>query len=295
MLFKQLLSLSLFATVALTGCSTPPSDPIRVMSFNIRYSAANDGENAWPKRRELLFKTIEVFNPDILGLQEVLDDQAEEIRARFPAYHYVGVGRDDGKKAGEAVPVLVRSSRFEVLDEGHIWLCETPDVPGIRGWDAALPRMVTWICLKTRERPDVELYVFNTHFDHVGERARLESARLIRKNVESLGNLPILVIGDFNSAPDSPAGATLRQRRGTESDLLDTYASVAVETLEVGTYHGFTGARLAARIDWILHTPRIETLSATIDHTAEDGRFPSDHFPVTATVRIIRTPGWYGD
>jgi endonuclease/exonuclease/phosphatase family metal-dependent hydrolase len=261
------------------GCSVP--GPFRVMSFNIRYPAADDGPNIWELRHDLVIETIRNQNADILGLQEVLAAQAAELRAALPEYGFIGVGRDDGAEQGEFVPIFYRRQRFTLTDSGHFWLSAHPDQPGSVGWDAALPRMATWVRLQFKDAPLTEITVVNTHFDHSGERARVESAKVIRRLVESLGGQPLVVLGDFNCPPGSEPHWILTEERSHPTALRDALAAA-----DGGTYHAFTGTAREGRIDWILIGRRCEVLAAAIDRTERNGRYPSDHFPVAATLRL---------
>lgn len=264
------------------ACQMP--EPIRVMSFNVRYGTASDGDNAWEHRRELVFTTIRDHAPDVLGLQEVLDWQLDELHAALDDYEYVGFGRDDGKRAGEFAPILYNKRTFRLVEGGQVWLSETPSEPGSVGWDAVLPRVVTWAELAYRKSPQNTILVFNTHFDHAGETARLESARLIRRMVEVHGGEPVILTGDFNCTPGSRPFDVLTEDRGNLTELRDTLA--VVEGEDSGTYHGFTGRPTGGRIDWILCNRRFVVLEAGIVRQSAHGRYPSDHFPVTATVEL---------
>ena len=202
---------ALLVVSGVCGCAMPP--PLRVLSFNIRYGTADDGTNRWSYRRDLVIQTIRANAPDVIGMQEVLAFQADELRQALPEYEYVGVGRDDGVRGGEAVPIMFKRERFVPVDLGHIWLSPQPDQPGLCGWDAACPRMITWVRLGFRKYPLNSFYVFNTHFDHHGERARLESAKLLRRATDALGGKPLIVMGDFNCGPGSPPYAVPDCRR----------------------------------------------------------------------------------
>ena len=267
------------------GCAAPP--PMRVMTFNIRYGAAPDGENRWELRRQRVFDSIRANDPDILGLQEVLDFQARELRAALPEYEFVGVGRDDGKEAGEYAPVMFRRKLFQVLEFGYLWLSPHPETPGEKGWDAACPRMVTWVRLGFKLAPLHSVYVFNTHFDHVGKRARLESARILRKMTDALGGKPLIVMGDFNCGPDSPPYEVLTGNQGNLAELYDVYRLSGQPEAVAGTFNGFQETTSGPRIDWILVSRRMEALKCTIDQRMIDAHYPSDHFPVTAEVRVL--------
>ena len=281
-LIRRALALAILALPI--GCGMPA--PIRVMSFNIRYGTASDGENRWDRRADLVFDTIRTYAPSILGLQEVLAFQAEALCAALPDYEFVGVGRDDGEAAGEFAPILFHSKTFELIDRGHFWLSETPDAPGSVGWDAALPRIATWTRLRFRKHPLNEILVINTHFDHRGKRARIESAKILRRLVETMGGTPIVLLGDFNSPPGSQVPRILTEPRGNLAELHDAFARNGQSETGVGTHHGFRGNSDGARIDWIMHSRRFETLEMGIERGHRDGRYPSDHFPVTATLRL---------
>jgi endonuclease/exonuclease/phosphatase family metal-dependent hydrolase len=263
-----------------TACSQPA--PIRVMSFNIRYAAADDGCDRWDHRRTLAVETIRAHDPDVFGLQEPLASQMEDLRTALADYDSVGVGRNDGVAAGEFVPIFYRRSRFKLVEEGHFWLSKRPAEAGSIGWDAALPRIATWARLRLAEAPACEVQVVNVHLDHVGRNARVESARMIAGLAEKLAALPVLVLGDFNCDPDSePYGVLTSGSIG----LCDAFAKT---TDSGGTYHAFTGKAQGGRIDWILFNRRFECVDAAVDQRNFDGRYPSDHFPVVATLRLKR-------
>jgi endonuclease/exonuclease/phosphatase family metal-dependent hydrolase len=281
----RLTMLVLGVLLSCVGCTMPA--PICVMTFNIRYGSAPDGENAWSARRELVFETIRANDPDVIGLQEVLDFQARELRAALPDYELVGVGRDDGADRGEAVPVMYRRELLQLVDCGYVWLCEQTDRPGVKGWDAACPRMLTWVRLGFRRSPLNSVYVINTHFDHVGAQARLESARIVRRMTDALGGRPIIVLGDFNCGPGSPPYEVLTEDRGNLAEMRDAHVALGLDEVASGTFNAFRGQRSGRRIDWVLFNRRFEVLRSAIDRRSLRGRYPSDHFPVTATLRLL--------
>jgi len=266
----------------------PPD--VRVMSYNIRYGTAKDGENHWDKRKDFLIETIKAFDPDLLGTQETLGFQRDYLAEKLPGYDVLGVGRDDGKEAGEMAALYFKRSRFEKLDGGHFWLSETPNQPGSKSWDAALTRMVTWVKLRDRRQPNAKpLAFFNTHFDHRGQQARLESARLLRSRVTELGKTcRVIVTGDFNAGEDSePYRALFGSDDGGQSALRDAYR-VAHPKREAneGTFSSFkAGATAGPRIDWIGVSREWQVVKAVVDRTERDGRTPSDHFSMTAILR----------
>lgn len=257
------------------------------MSFNVRNSHARDGENGWSHRKDLFFHTIEAFSPDLIGFQEVLADQYDDIASRMKDYALAGVARDDGKRKGEWSLIAVRTNRFEMLDSGTFWLSDKPDVPGSVGWDAKLTRICSWARLKDKTNGK-ELLFANTHYDHVGHLARENSSRLIMKKLPTLshGN-PIIMTGDFNTTEDQPPYKTIMHP--TEPDMAhftDSYREVHPKrSPDEASFEGFKGTVHGSRIDFILHTPEFHAISATIDRTkSPEGRFPSDHYPVTAVL-----------
>lgn len=263
---------------------------VRVMSFNIRYGTADDGENHWDRRKEFVVETIQAFDPDLLGTQETLGFQRDYLAENLPGYENLGVGREDGKEEGEMMALFYNRDRFEKLDGGHFWLSETPEVVGSKSWDSSLPRMVTWVKLRDRKNPSAKpIAYFNTHFDHRGEEARRESARLIRRQIASLGKeCSIIVTGDFNAGEGSdPYDALFGVVEEQKSPVVDTYRGVHSTSQEpAGTFSGFKeGSKYGPRIDWIGASRDWEIVSAEIDRTSRDGRTPSDHYPVTAVLR----------
>lgn len=262
---------------------------IRVMSFNIRYGTAKDGENVWDNRDEFVVETIRNFGPDLLGTQETLKFQRDFLVNNLPEYDCLGAGRDDGKDRGEMTPVFYRRDRFKRLDGGHFWLSETPEAPGSRSWDSSLPRMVTWVRLLDRMNPESVPIVFvNTHFDHRGREARRRSAELLRNRTqESFAESRVIITGDFNASVDSePYSELFGAKDGKDSPFVDTYRLLNKQSEREGTFSGFTVSNdNGSRIDWIAVTRDLEVRSATIDRTARNGRTPSDHFPVTAVVK----------
>ncbi len=267
------------------GCAMP--DPVRVMSFNIRYGTADDGESHWASRRELVFQTIQANDPDVIGLQEVLAFQGRELCAALPDYSFVGVGRNDGQQEGEFVPIMYRRKLLDPVDYGYIWLSEETDRPGVRGWDAACPRMLTWVRLRFKRNPLNEIYVVNTHFDHAGRQARLESAKIVRRLTDTLGGRPVIVTGDFNCNPGSAPYEVLTGDRGNLAELKDTHVALNLSGIDAGTYNAFRGDRTGPRIDWILFNRRFEALECRIDRRDFGGRYPSDHFPIIAILRLL--------
>lgn len=260
---------------------------VRVMSFNIRYGTAKDGVNHWDNRREFVVDTIKAYSPDLLGTQETLKFQRDYLAEHLPDYAVLGVGRDDGKDAGEMMALYYRRDRFEELQSGHFWLSETPEVIGSKSWDSSLPRMVTWVKLTDRKQPDaLPILFFNTHFDHLGGEARRQSALLIRSKANTYaGKCRVIITGDFNAAENSDPYKALFEGTGNNAGpVVDSFrAQHPVASPGEGTFSGFKRSETAGgRIDWIAVSRNWTVIDAQIDRTEREGRTPSDHFPVTA-------------
>lgn len=279
--------LAFLLSVPSTSEAVPQDDstPLRVMSFNIRFGTAPDGENHWDQRQELVARTIRAFRPDLVGTQETLSFQARYLQEQLPEFLYVGRSRDAEGDGGEQCGILFRAKRFDKLAEGHFWLSETPDRPGSKSWDSSLPRIATWVKLWDRKTEQAFFFI-NTHFDHRGETARQESAKRIRQFIDSLDpNVEVVLTGDFNAAESSKAYQLLFAAEPERRVLIDTWRALtpSAETDE-GTFNGFQGTTDSARIDWIAVTSGLSVQQAGIDRTQFTGRFPSDHFPVTAVL-----------
>jgi endonuclease/exonuclease/phosphatase family metal-dependent hydrolase len=267
------------------------SSDVRVMSYNIRFGTAKDGENHWDRRKGALIATVKAWDPDLLGTQETLGFQRDYLAAELPQYDVLGVGRTDGRESGEMMALYYKKDRFEKLDGGHFWLSETPDVAGSKSWDSSLPRMVTWVKLSDRRNPGaLPIVFFNTHFDHLGVQARLESARLLRRQVLTLGQgCRVIVTGDFNSGEGSdPYQALFGPVEAHDSPLVDTLrVACPNRAAQEGTFSGFKAETTnGARIDWIGVSRNWQVLRAGIDRTANGGHTPSDHFAVFAVLRL---------
>ena len=276
--------------------ATPDVAPVRVMSFNLRYGTAQDGDDAWPHRQEFVADVIAAFSPDLLGTQECLALQADYLREQLPEYGFVGVGRDDGARGGEMCAIFYRRERFEKLDEGHFWLSETPAIVASKSWDSALTRMATWVKLRPTTADAPAFYLLNTHFDHVGVRAREESARVILSQLAAIAGeadraTPVIITGDFNAPADTCLAGPYRvfmrppgHPDRTGHRYADPYATLHPAATASGTFNAFDGRRDGPRIDWILASETWVPVEADILRTSRDGRYPSDHFPVTAVL-----------
>ena len=279
-------SLSQAAEVKNAGKADPAL--FRVASFNVRNSNAPDGEDAWPKRIELFFGTVASFDADLIGFQEVLALQYDEIVKRLGDYGVAGVARDDGKRKGEWSMIAYRKSRFAPVKEGNFWLSETPLVAGSKSWDAALTRICSWVRL--REIATGREVVFaNTHFDHKGVVARQEASKVISRQLSEIGRgVPAILVGDLNITEDNPAYAVFVKPETPGAIVwIDAYRAVHPKRLpDESSFHGFKGGSTGSRIDFIFHTDQFSTVAAAIDRTTKNGRFPSDHYAVTAVLKL---------
>lgn len=274
------------------GPAAPAGDAsLRVMSFNIRTSTAQDGENGWKFRRDLCFEEIARFNPSLIGFQEMREDQHEDTLERMKGYGFVGVARDDGKRKGEWSLIGFRKDRFDNLGGGDFWLSENPDVPGSKSWDAALTRICTWVRLRDRVSGREFLFA-NTHFDHKGVLSREHSARLlVSKLTELAKGKPIILTGDFNVSEDTPAYAVITQPQGqARAWLIDAYRAVHPKrSPDEASFHGFKGTRTGSRIDFVFHSAELKATAAAIERlVSANGRFSSDHYAVTAVLEFAR-------
>ncbi|TFW18163.1 endonuclease/exonuclease/phosphatase family protein [Duganella callida] len=252
-----------------------------VATYNLRYDNPNDGKNVWPARRDAMRALVRYHGFDLWGTQEGLSSQLADLDV-LSEYARVGVGRDDGKDAGEHSAIFYRRERFALENHGDFWLSTTPEQPSM-GWDArCCKRIATWARL--RDKPSGHTFVvLNAHFDHEGVVARRESARLLLARGRALaGALPLIVMGDFNSTPDSEAYATI------SAGLRDARAiSKAPPYGPAGTFNGFDVSKPAEeRIDYLFLSPQWQVLRYAVLTDSVDARYPSDHFPVVTRVRL---------
>lgn len=258
---------------------------MRVMTFNVRFDNPADGPDAWSARRDRVAATILDARADVVGVQEALPHQLQELDALLPGYAWIGVGRD-ADLGGEHSAIVFREERLEPLESGTFWLSETPEATGSRGWDAAFPRIVTWARFRDRANGR-SFHLFNTHFDHVGETARRESARLLARRIREIAGTsgPVVVTGDFNATPESEPVTTLMREAGVRDARA---VSAAPPTGPDSTWNAFRAIEPGRRIDFVFVGDRVSVRShAIIDRTFE-GRFPSDHLPVLAELTLGR-------
>lgn len=259
---------------------------MNVMSFNIRYDNPEDGKQNWHHRKENVVQMINFYDLDVIGMQEVLVGQLNYLKSNLQQYKALGVGRDDGKEKGEFSPIFYRKDRFEALKTGTFWLSETPNKIS-KGWDADLERIATWAIF--RDKATGKEFIFmNTHFDHIGDIARVESAKLLKqKSTELAGNLPLILTGDFNLVPESEGITTLTKPDG-ENTLFN--ASV-LATFTYGpdwTTCGFDNRPFEERkiIDYIFLKGINQVHRYAVFAEMKEDVFLSDHCPVFAQIEF---------
>jgi len=272
------LSLAALALCAVAHALAAPLS-LRVMSFNLRFASAQP-PHAWPERRPVMKQLIEREAPDLIGTQEGLFGQLNDLAADLPNYAWIGLGREGGSR-GEFMAIFYRRDRFEPVAFDHFWLSDTPAVIGSATWGNHYQRMVTWVRLRERATGR-ELEIWNTHLDHEVEAARQKAAALLRTRLARIdAQTPLLLTGDFNCrAGRSAAYTELTDGAG----LTDTWLAAARRTNDgLNTFHGYeTPKRDGERIDWILARHPAAVASAAILDYADQGITPSDHFPIIA-------------
>ncbi len=282
----NIIIIALIGLLIFQNCVT--DNAIKVMSFNIRYNNPDDGEFAWANRKEKVVDMIQYYSPDILGLQEALNDQIIYLHENLHGYDWEGVGRDDGKTKGEYSAVFFNSNRFELIKDDTFWLSETPEIAGSFGWDAACTRVVTWLILKDL-KTDQDLYVFNTHFDHLGKQARSNSAQLLLSKVNNIaGDHDIVITGDFN-AGDSSEVYQILTSDNTRSFLDTQYMSVSAHQGPNWTYQGFSNNVTKRKLDYIFVRGNIRVNYHEFILNPAFGKYPSDHLPVLTQIAVAHS------
>lgn len=275
----------LFLATMLTGSLA--AQTVKVMTYNLRLDTPDDGVNQWPKRTNKVVALITKYNPDIIGVQEALHHQLQDLLRMLPDYSYCGVGRDDGKEKGEYSAILFRNSRFGLLDTKTQWLSETMDIPGSKSWDAAITRVFTTARFFDRETKK-EFVMVNTHFDHIGKVARASSAKIIKTylaGLETAANtnntidkieIPMIVSGDFNSEPTEEPYLNMVEQQG-QLVLYDSRPASST----AGTFCGFkVGAMPCKTIDFIFQTKQWVARNYQVITDNDGTYYPSDHLPV---------------
>lgn len=271
--FKTLFCLILISVVTF---AQKKGAPINIITYNIRLNVASDGVNAWPNRKENVKALVKFHDADILCVQEALPEQFDALLENSN-FDVVGVGREDGKRKGEFSAVYYDKDRFTKKDGGTFWLSVTPDVPS-KGWDAALNRVCSWVRLYDRINKK-EFLVFNTHYDHIGVKARIESAKLLKRKIQEIApTLPVVFTGDLNVTPETEAIATIKS-------FLTDAKEVSIEPAygPNGTFNAFDfNSDLKNRIDYVFVNKGFKVQKFAVLSDSKDKRYPSDHLPVFA-------------
>jgi endonuclease/exonuclease/phosphatase family metal-dependent hydrolase len=280
--------LSLFLFLCFFSGEMLAQAPLNVMTFNIRYNNITDEENSWPFRKDNAAMQIRFYEASLVGVQEALHDQLEDLKERLPGFNVIGVGRDDGKNAGEYSAILYNKERLKVLDSATFWLSETPAIVGSIGWDAAITRVVTWAKFRDKKTRKV-FYHFNTHFDHKGIIARRESARLLIKAVDSIaGKTNAIITGDFNASPVDEPIKVITDITNPLHFTNTLGLSILPHYGPKGTFNEFGPKEISNNpIDYIFIKGKFEVLKHATISESWQGRFSSDHFPVFASLIIL--------
>jgi endonuclease/exonuclease/phosphatase family metal-dependent hydrolase len=252
----------------------------RAISYNIRYDGHSDLAPDWSERKVPIVTQLQKERPTLIGFQEVLKNQLDDLSGTLPSYRSVGVGRDDGIAAGEFAPIFYDTTRYTLLQSGTFWLSPTPEVPS-KGWDAALNRICTFALFESKY-DHKKLWVLNTHFDHMGVAARLHSAELLAEKFAELTQsttAPILLLGDFNAEPDSPVYLLLK---ATFQDL--SCSKRHRELCSGPTFNAFTLTETDDKIiDYFFGSPELIPIQYKVLQTPFERSYPSDHFPLVLT------------
>ena len=263
---------------------------IDALSFNIRFDNPKDGENAWPNRKEMVGQWVKSESPDVIGLQEALRHQIDDIKKVATAYSEYGVGRDDGKSKGEHCTVLYLKDRFKLdkKDCGTFWFSDTPEKIASKSWGNEIPRICTWVRL-IEKKTNKGFYVYNVHYDHRSQPSRLGASKLIIEKISKRkqSNEPIILMGDFNAAENNPAIKIFKEE---PLKLLDTFRVVKPDEEMVKTFHGFRGGSYpGGKIDHVFILPSTAKISsASIVRFNKNKRYLSDHYPVRAKLGFIK-------
>lgn len=289
MRYNNLTTVFIFILMGLCTAPAGTQDGLGVMTYNIRYDNPGDGKDAWPHRKDRVAGLIRFHGADVVGLQEALHHQIADLDSLLPGFDWIGVGRDDGKMAGEFSPLFYRADRLNVEAWGTFWLSESPDQPGSIGWDAAITRLATWARFTDLHTGKV-FWAFNTHFDHRGEQARIESARLIREKVTALaGSMPVVVMGDFNKPPESEAYRQLVDPEVAEVPPLVDAFSITLQP-PYGPDYTWTTFSVAnppgRRIDYVFVQNQVTVRRHGILTDQWAGHYPSDHLPVFTEIAL---------
>lgn len=266
--------------ILISTCTINAQD-LSVMSYNIKLDFPKEGENSWTNRKPFFINLLKFHEPDILGVQEAMPNQMEDMDSLLTQYNFVGVGRDDGKYEGEYSAIFYKQNKFNVLKSSTFWLSQTPERVSM-GWDAVCNRICTYALFKNKTT-NQKFLVFNTHFDHVGVQARKESASLILKKIKEINthHLPVILMGDFNLEVESEAMQSILKSYN------DTHTMANISFGPTGTFNGFEFEKPVTRkIDFVFASKNIKVLKSGILSDSNDCKYPSDHFPVYVEINL---------
>lgn len=255
---------------------------LKVATYNLRYANTSDTGNLWPDRAPYVGALIRFHDFDVFGTQEALDSQLADLEKSLPDYARYGVGRDDGKTAGEHSAIFYKKEQFTLLDKGDFWLAENPDVPG-KGWDATCcNRIVSWVNLKDN-KSGKQFFFFSAHYDHQGKVARRESSKLVLEKIKEIAKgKPVILVGDLNADHESEPYEILQ-----DSELLDDSYTLADDPYHNnGSFSGFKTSNNMTIIDHIFITKGIEVDKWGVLTDTYFGKYPSDHFPVMSIISL---------
>ena len=274
---KKLIIFVSLLFLAMAYGKAEDKEVLKIATFNLRMDTPSDGENAWFHRKDMVNDLIRFYGFDLFGTQEGFTHQLNDI-LRLSDYLFIGVGRDDGKDAGEHCAIFYRSDRFKVLDQGDFWLSEHPEKPG-RGWDGTCcNRICTWGKFEDLKNHK-QFYFFNVHYEYEGDVARRESSNLMISRIKSIaGNQPVFLTGDFNAFPTEEPIRILN-----DSGFLNDSYKITKEAPfgPVCTYHGYDSTiKTEERLDYIWVTDSIQIDKYGVLTNTLYGHTPSDHFPV---------------
>ncbi|MFC2124503.1 endonuclease/exonuclease/phosphatase family protein [Bacteroidota bacterium] len=276
-----MILLYLFFPILMSGVVTENQISIKAMTFNIRYGTANDGENSWEYRKDLVFDVFKDYECDFVGTQEALIFQIEEIVEQVPSYAWIGRSRTDDPRKGEACPLFYRKDKWDLLGSGTLWLSKTPEKVASKSWNSSLPRIFTWGKFKNQGN-GVIVTVYNTHYDHRSVEARKHSSGVILEHMKkNTKGERIILTGDLNAMEDQPPVQNLVS--DPKLMLIDSYRQTnPSETDKDGTFHGWKADAPVRRIDYIFNSNDLSVKSSEVVDYNVNGRYPSDHKPVFA-------------
>lgn len=298
---RILIGFLLVAVLILSGCNSgekivskdiqfllPEPGTIKAMTFNIRVGTAPDFGNRWSNRKQMVVDRLTENAADVIGLQEALSFQLAEIKTALPEYKSYAAGRNDGKQKGEACPILFRKDRFNLNDSGTFWFSKKPSKPGSKRWGNLFPRICSWVHL-TDTSNGKGFYVYNVHLDNISQSSRKKSVRQLAASIAERGtDDPFIVMGDFNMEIDNSAMKYLQkiEYASPYPKMIDAWSSLHGDDSS-GTYHKFRGKTTGPKIDHIPMSESVKAIDIRIDTTSQNGKYPSDHFPVTAIIKLI--------